>query len=483
MNIPGYKIERLIAEGGMAAIYLATQESLNRKVALKILKKFDTSEQSERFINEGMIIESLNHPNIITIHDIGIFEDKHYLSMEYLEGGDLESRILRGVNPNFALELIKTIGHCLEFIHERDIVHRDIKPANILFRKDNTAVLTDFGIAKQLQVDTNLTMDGTAMGSPSYLSPEQARNEQVDGRTDIYSLGVVLYQSLTGSRPYYGNSFIDTVMEHISAPIPTLPSHLSRYQTLLEKMMAKNPDDRFASAREMVAFIEKLGKPNYVEHVSGIITKLVKNNHPSPDDKTEILSINDEGGIQQTDDDNSHKANNNSTHKPLYKKYPIQVIGTVVILLILIVWGVFSISYEPESKSVKSEVAHASQLKLEKNNKKINEYLKKAEIAINEDRLTVPKDDNAFSYYKRVLKLQPKNKNALNGLSVIANRYADLAEWQILKYNYPKAKRYVYKGLDVQPDNKRLILLQKRTESAVKDASGRVLNKLKSAFD
>ena len=332
--IPGYKIEKLIAEGGMAAIYLATQESLNRKVALKILKKFDTPEQSERFINEGKIIASLNHPNIITIHDIGVFEDKHYLSMEYLEGGDLEGRILQGVNPDFALELIKTIGNCLDFIHQRDIVHRDIKPANILFRSDNTPVLTDFGIAKQLQIDTNLTMDGTAMGSPSYLSPEQARNEQLDGRTDIYSLGVVLYQMLTGSRPYYGASFIDTVMEHISAPIPTLPSHLTRYQKLLEKMMAKNPVDRFASASDMVAFIEKLGKPSYAEHVSEKIIKLVKNIRPAPDDKTEIVAIDDEKATQNPVKGNSSTENINASRKTLFKQYPIQIIGILVVLLI-----------------------------------------------------------------------------------------------------------------------------------------------------
>jgi serine/threonine-protein kinase PpkA len=198
VDIPGYKVERLIAEGGMATVYLATQESLDRRIALKLLKKFDKPEQSKRFINEGRIIASLNHQNIITIHDIGITGDQHYISMEYLEGGDLEARIQGGVTPAIAIDLLKTIGDCLSFVHRKGIVHRDIKPANILFRKDGTPILTDFGIAKQLEQDTRLTMDGTAMGSPDYLSPEQAECKPLDGRTDIYSLGIVLYEMLTG---------------------------------------------------------------------------------------------------------------------------------------------------------------------------------------------------------------------------------------------------------------------------------------------
>lgn len=513
LNIPGYKIENLIAEGGMATVYLATQESLNRKVALKILKKFDTPEQSERFINEGKIIASLNHRNIITIHDIGVFEDKHYLSMEYLEGGDLESRTLQGISPDTALDLIKTIGHCLDFIHKRDIVHRDIKPANILFRKDNTPVLTDFGIAKHLQLDSNLTQDGTAMGSPSYLSPEQARNEKLDGRTDIYSLGVVLYQMFTGSRPYYGESYIDTVMEHLSAPIPTLPSHLKRYQKLLEKMMAKNPLERFASANEMVTFVEKLGKPNYLVRIFEAINKRIKSIRPVPDDKTEIFSEHIRDDNQKSDKANLATENPDLRHKPLVKQHSLMITGIVAVLLTAGIW-LGGISQQPAALNQKIDVEQALQQgdainenetekpltkpvsiikqkavkkavheKPEKHKKEIEKFLGKAEAALNTDRLTVPKDNNAYSYYKKVLKLEPKNKTALKGLSKIANRYADLAEWQILKYNYSKAKDYVYRGLDVQPNNKRLRELKKRSDSALKDASGRFFNQLKSAFE
>ena len=268
MQIPGFKVVRLIAEGGMATVYLAIQESLGRFVALKLLKKIDNPEQSNRFLNEGRIIASLNHQNIITIHDIGVFGDQHYISMEYPEGGDLKARLKGGMPPHAALDLIEGIGSCLDFVHRKGIVHRDIKPGNILFRKDDTPVLTDFGIAKQLEQDTNLTMDGTAIGSPYYLSPEQAECKPLDGRTDIYGLGIVLFEMLMGHKPYKGKSYIEIVMAHKTEPIPSLSPHLQSYQGLLERMVAKDPKDRFRSAREMVKTLRKLDPIDTVKVVS-----------------------------------------------------------------------------------------------------------------------------------------------------------------------------------------------------------------------
>ena len=189
MNIPGYKIDKLIAEGGMASVYLAEQESLARPVALKLLRKFDNPSQALRFFNEGRIIASLEHRNIITIFDLGVVDERHYLAMEYLQGGDLKQRIHRGMTPSEAFEIVETLGSCLSFVHQQGIIHRDIKPENILFRRDGTVVLTDFGIAKQMESDNTLTMDGTTLGSPHYLSPEQASCKTLDGRADIYSLG------------------------------------------------------------------------------------------------------------------------------------------------------------------------------------------------------------------------------------------------------------------------------------------------------
>lgn len=256
-QIPGYRIETLLAEGGMASVYLARQQSLDRQVAVKLLRKFDNPAQAQRFFNEGRIIASLQHRNIITIYDLGEIDERHYLAMEYLPGGDLRQRIETGMTPDQVLDLLETLGHCLSFVHQKGIIHRDIKPENILFRLDGSAVLTDFGVAKQMVADSHLTMDGIALGSPYYLSPEQAQCREVDGRTDIYSLGVIAYEMLTGAKPFVGDSPLETIMAHLHSP-PPLPAAFSRLQPLLSRMIAVNPRDRFASAADMVSFIRQL---------------------------------------------------------------------------------------------------------------------------------------------------------------------------------------------------------------------------------
>lgn len=259
LDIPGYKIEKLIAEGGMASVYLAQQESLARPVALKLLRKFDNESQALRFFNEGRIIASLEHRNIITIYDLGVAHERHYLAMEYLQGGDLRMRIKSGLIPSEALELLETLASCLSFVHQKGIIHRDIKPENILFRQDGTVVLTDFGVAKQLEANSALTMDGITLGSPHYLSPEQAECKPLDGRADIYSLGIVFYEMLTGVKPFQGDSTMEIIVAHLTSERPLLPPPLRRYyQPLLTRMMARNPADRFASAEELVEHVRHL---------------------------------------------------------------------------------------------------------------------------------------------------------------------------------------------------------------------------------
>ncbi len=257
-DIPGYRVQHLIAEGGMASVYLAIQESLNRPVALKLLRKFEQPAQTERFLNEARLIASLNHRHIITIHDVGLAQGRPYISMEYLQGGDLEARIARGMSAEEALDLLETIGDCLAHVHRQGIIHRDIKPANILFHLDGTPILTDFGVAKQIHVESGLTLDGLSLGTPYYLSPEQAQSSLLDGRTDIYGLGILFYEMLTGTKPYQGRTAVEIILAHITEPIPRLPPELRRYQSLLERLIAKSPDDRFASAEAMLAAIREL---------------------------------------------------------------------------------------------------------------------------------------------------------------------------------------------------------------------------------
>jgi serine/threonine-protein kinase PpkA len=257
-HIPGYKILNLIGRGANATVYLALQESLNRHVALKILQKFDRPAQAVRFFNEGQIVASMNHPNIITIYDIGSVGSQQYIAMEYLDGGSLKDRIKEHPSPTDALDIVQSIGSALEFVHQMGIVHRDIKPENILFHKRGMPKITDFGVAKALDRDMNLTMDGTALGSPYYLSPEQAEGKDLDGRSDIYSLGVILFEMLAGHKPFLGESQIEVIFGHLNQPVPSLPEELRQYQALVEKMMAKSADERFSSAREMLDYITAL---------------------------------------------------------------------------------------------------------------------------------------------------------------------------------------------------------------------------------
>ncbi|MGH8576338.1 MAG: serine/threonine-protein kinase [Gammaproteobacteria bacterium] len=256
--IPGYRIDRLIGKGGMAAVYLAIQESLDRPVALKVLRDPDSPEFSERFVNEGRIIANLVHGNIITVHDVGIAEGLHYISMEYVEGGDLKARIADGQSPETALDLTARMADCLGFAHRKGVIHRDLKPANILFRRDGTPLLTDFGIAKNQRLDSDLTVTGKIVGTPRYMSPEQGLGKAVDGRSDLYSLGVVLYEMLTGEPPYLGDSEVDTILRHLNDPVPALPAACRRYQPLLDRMLAKDPAARFADAGELIESLAAL---------------------------------------------------------------------------------------------------------------------------------------------------------------------------------------------------------------------------------
>ena len=258
MEIPGFAIKKLVAKGGSSSVFLAVQNSLGREVALKILKPVYAPADAERFFKEGRIIAALNHRNVITIYDIGAIRGWYYIAMEFLEGGSLDERIRAGLSVDAALELVETIGESLAFVHQRGVVHRDIKPANILFHADGTPRLTDFGIAKQLSADQELTLDGRALGSPYYLSPEQAQCRTLDGRSDIYSLGILLYEMLTGEKPYAGNSHIETILSHLTEPLPRLPEDLAWLQELLDRMIAKSPDDRFESAQSMVKAVQDL---------------------------------------------------------------------------------------------------------------------------------------------------------------------------------------------------------------------------------
>ncbi|WDU62374.1 serine/threonine-protein kinase [Pseudomonas poae] len=258
--IPGYDIEGEIGEGAMASVYLATQRSLERKVALKVMAAALAADPSfcERFLREGKTLARLSHPHTVTIHDIGNVGELYYMAMEYLPNGTLKERIAAGLTPEQGLTLIRQIASALGYAHAQGLVHRDVKPANILFRADGTAVLSDFGIAKSLDDRTQFTQAGFAVGTPSYMSPEQARGQEIDGRADLYALGVVLYEILVGKLPYNGTDALSTALAHLTEPLPELPVHHGRYQAVLRKLLAKDPAERFPDAAALLLALDNL---------------------------------------------------------------------------------------------------------------------------------------------------------------------------------------------------------------------------------
>ncbi len=260
IEIPGYVIEGEIGEGAMANVYLATQRSLERKVALKVMAAALAADPTfcERFLREGKTLARLSHPHTVTIHDIGNVGELYYMAMEYLPNGTLKERIAAGLTPEQGVTLIRQIASALGYAHAQGLVHRDVKPANILFRADGTAVLSDFGIAKSLDDRTQFTQAGFAVGTPSYMSPEQARGQEIDGRADLYALGVVLYEILVGELPYRGTDALSTALAHLTEPLPELPVHHGRYQEVLRKLLAKDPAERYPDADALVLALDNL---------------------------------------------------------------------------------------------------------------------------------------------------------------------------------------------------------------------------------
>ncbi len=250
-----YRVVRPLGTGGFAEVYEAEDPLLERRVALKILlpQFARTEDVLARFQREVRAVAALNHPGIVPIYAVGGGGDEpNYYAMRLLPGGDLRKHIDKGITPSRALSIVAELADALDHAHAQGIIHRDIKPENILFDEDDHPVLTDFGIAKVLwSQQEQLTAAGTSIGTPRYLSPEQARGGQLDARTDLYSLGVILFEMLTGKRPFDAPDPLSVVLMHATEPVPKLPAEHSALQPLIDQLMAKLPAQRPASATEL----------------------------------------------------------------------------------------------------------------------------------------------------------------------------------------------------------------------------------------
>lgn len=245
----------------MARVYLAVQRKFGRLVALKVVADRFASDPEfrSRFVEESRINARLTHSNIVQVYDVGVEQDLLYLVMEYVGGGDLNDRLDRGVRIEELVRVVREIGRALDFAHSQGFVHRDIKPENILFREDGTAVLSDFGIARVLDDTPSVSQGGTVLGTPQYMSPEQAAGKRLDGSSDIYSLGVVFYRALTGDVPFRADTAVSIGVKHLQEPVPRLPAYLSAFQDVVDTALAKRPEQRFPNGRAFAAALEQVG--------------------------------------------------------------------------------------------------------------------------------------------------------------------------------------------------------------------------------
>ena len=242
-----YRIVGLLGRGGMADVYRAEDERLGREVALKAVPpEFARDpERVERFEQEVRAAARLTHTNVVTVYEFGQGAGQHFYTMALMPGGDLKVRIRAhpdGMPPEEARAVAAAMARALDYAHRQGFVHRDVKPANILFGEDGSAQLTDFGIARAMSSGTRMTGTGMSIGSPHYMSPEQARGKEVDGRSDLYSLGVVLYEMLTGRVPFDAADTLAVAYSHVNYPVPELPPSLAASQPVVDRLLAKSAD-------------------------------------------------------------------------------------------------------------------------------------------------------------------------------------------------------------------------------------------------
>ena len=463
LEIPGYTVHGRLGKGGMAEVYLATQQSLQRKVAIKVLLSGADQEFNTRFIQEGHIIASLTAASVITIYDIDRLPDgRYYLAMEFVSGGDLAQHKGEVFAPERALAIVQQIASGLAVVHEKGLVHRDIKPANILFRTDGSAVITDFGIAKDLQIDTELTHVGIAVGSPAYSSPEQTQCQRLDARSDIYSLGVIFLEMLCGTNPYRAGNFTQTAMNHVQMPVPALPEHLAVFQPVLNKMLGKDPAQRFSDCRALLNALDAIELDDM--------------------DATQLRPAAADAVITPEAAAPTQIAAKRRSMMPL-----LVVLALVVALFTLATLGLYvrqqmqidELLVTAEQRFVAGQLLspeldsatyfYQQVLLLDADNaealaglqritdKRIADWLSLAEQRAADQQLTEPVADNALYYYRQVLSVQADQPQALAAIQQLAEHFKTAAEAAYAKGNFPAALVLIEKGLLVQPEHPQLL--------------------------
>ncbi|NDW21196.1 SUMF1/EgtB/PvdO family nonheme iron enzyme [Alteromonas hispanica] len=438
-----YTIGRKLGAGGMADVYLATDSVMGRDIALKVLPPefARDAERIHRFQKEVQASATLSHPNIIPVFDVGDAQVEgftyHYYTMALLPGGDLKQRIEQGLTQEQSLTIIKAIADALGYAHNKGLVHRDIKPENVLFDESDRPILTDLGIAKAINSGTKMTGTGMSIGTPHYMSPEQAKGESdLDGRSDIYALGIMLFEMLTGQVPYQGDNTMAVGIMHIQNPLPELPQHLKDYQGLLDNCLAKDKASRYQHAQALITDIDKLLQGQAVR----------------ASQKTRVV----QGANAQT------QATANQGMK--------WGLGGALIATLLVVGVYFyqqnisprayssPVSQQVQTSSVSQSRSQSSQPVAPQKNeaelaqarlaelaitRQLDELAKAAEADIAALRLTKPKGNNALEKISEMEHLKPKNALAAALTTRLSEKYRDLTLSTIKANQFDKAQDYI----------------------------------------
>lgn len=462
LQVPGYRILRPLGAGGMASVYLAVQESLDREVALKVMSPQLAADRefTERFLKEGRITAKLSHRNLVTVFDIGSHQGLYYLAAEYIAGGTLSERIREGLSVPQILDIVAEVARGLHFAHDKGVVHRDVKPSNILFKSDGTVVLADFGIAKAMDTTSTATMAGSSIGTPDYMSPEQARGEPVDGRSDLYALGVMLYEMLIGRPPFDGSDPFAVALAHITQPIPTLPSEFAWLQPVLDKMMAKRPTERFASGE---AFALELDR--------------VRTRMP----KTQATQV-------VRHDTASRRMIADAATVPLGTR-PMAVgsgrrTGLIVAVVLVVIGAGIGVALWPrDDAATVSEPAVVIDTppvvtppSLPADVSELDTLLLQAEsylsYGMSENtlgrRLVYPDDESAVGLFRQALQLDPNNAQATEGLSKVAEFYATRAATLCERSLWDACRTTASDGLQADPQRADLRELMDRAERGIR---------------
>ncbi|MDJ0653525.1 MAG: protein kinase [Xanthomonadales bacterium] len=410
MEIPGYEIEKELGSGGMATVYLAVQQNLHRQVALKVMTPGLAVDETycKRFLKEGRIAAQLNHLNLLTVYDIGVHDNHYYMASEFLPGGTVRDRMAEGMTTEDIVHIISDVAQGLQYAHSKGFVHRDVKPGNLLFRANGDCVLGDFGIAKAVDSNTGATKLGTAIGTPHYMSPEQAKGEKVDHRTDLYSLGVVFYEMLTGKPPFDAEDPFSVALMQINDPLPQLPSEFQVYQQLIEKLMEKDREHRYAQADE---FLDDL------EATTGQVSPARQTT------RRRIERAEAATGSSQADQPTQERAGRSIM--------PFAVGGTALLAVVVGVvmymgTGTTDDNEEPEPSGpggtlVQPGPGERPQDPPEEESP-IDQWMNDAAALVEQGRLIAPPGDNALELYKSVLAEDPDNDAARLALRELSNR-------------------------------------------------------------